>query len=138
MLATYHWKGFEKSYNFVVWKHFNQNSYVKIMITQNFEHICSQGTWLFLGQLKPLFPHTHGSLGKVPFSLGNSSPCSPCAWFPREGALFLGELRPFLMENSLFLKKKKFPLRTFLIPNELAWDYRLVFFSLGKFLVKGN
>jgi uncharacterized protein YxeA len=43
MLATYQWKGFEESYNFVVWKHFNQNSYVKIMITQNFEHICSLG-----------------------------------------------------------------------------------------------
>jgi hypothetical protein len=42
-LVTYHWKGFEKSYNFVVelcsWKYFNQNSHEKIMFTQSLKHM---------------------------------------------------------------------------------------------------
>lgn len=58
-----------------------------------------------------LFTREHGC------SLDNLSPCSPCTWFPREGALFLGELRHFLMENSLFPDEIVFfPLRTFLSP----------------------
>jgi len=32
-LMIYHWKGLEKDYNFVVWQHFNQNSYEKNNVT---------------------------------------------------------------------------------------------------------
>jgi hypothetical protein len=35
--ATYHWKGLEEDYNFMVEKTINQNSYTKVMIIQSFK-----------------------------------------------------------------------------------------------------
>ncbi len=49
------------------WKYFNHNSYAKIMIKQNFKHICS------LGQLKLLFPRGHDCFPRkkgLSYSLG--------------------------------------------------------------------
>jgi hypothetical protein len=68
---TYHWKGFKEGYNFVVGNTSNYNSYAKIMIKQNFEHIyssmnmvaplgnlspCSLGTWLLPKTILIPFP----------------------------------------------------------------------------------
>jgi hypothetical protein len=56
-LTTYHWKGFKEGYNFVVGNTSNQNSYAKITIKQNFEHIYSLMNMVApLGNFKPLFP----------------------------------------------------------------------------------
>jgi len=53
VITTYHWNGFEESYNFCRWKYFNQNFYAKVTIKQNFEHICSPR------KLKLLLPRVH-------------------------------------------------------------------------------
>ncbi len=39
-LATYHWNFFKENHSLICsYKHFNQNSYEKVMITQSFKHI---------------------------------------------------------------------------------------------------
>jgi hypothetical protein len=66
--------------------------------------------------------------------------------FPKESTLFLGEgallpkeLRPFPKENSLLLGEVFFFTKEFFLFNgEFAWDWHLIFFSLGKLFPKGN
>jgi hypothetical protein len=58
--------------------------------------------------------------------------------FPKEGALLLGELGPFLEENSLFLKEVTFFTKElFLFHVELVWDWHVIFFCSRKILPKG-
>jgi hypothetical protein len=59
--------------------------------------------------------------------------------YPRENALFPKELGPSPEENSLLLKETTFfPNVFFLFHGKFAWDWHLIFFSLGKLLSKGN
>jgi hypothetical protein len=49
------------------------------------------------------------------------------------------ELEPFLKENSLLFEKAVFfIIELFLFDGKLVWDWHIVFFRLGKLLLKSN
>jgi hypothetical protein len=77
MLATYHWKGLEESYNFIVKSISIKTQMKKIMITQSFEHICSPREYNLGCSLRELFPQVLCSFREQPklCSLGEQ-PCS--------------------------------------------------------------
>jgi hypothetical protein len=117
--VTYHWKGSNESYNFVIKNTFNHNSYAKITIKQNLGHICS-----LKNMATPLGTLSICSFEHMVVPWGNLSSFSSWTWlfpwekkvyvnfwgnlnsfsFPRKHDCPLRQLKPWSFRNMVVLK----------------------------------